>query len=77
MKESPHFAGTPRRVPAQCNSAGSRSQRQAPLPLIQMGQQRGERLPEHHLGLFRHTEILRPQLPHQTRKLLIGGSLGL
>jgi hypothetical protein len=42
---------------------GSRSQRQAPLPLIQMGQQRGERLPEHHLGLFRHAEILRPNYP--------------
>jgi hypothetical protein len=42
---------------------GSRSQRQAPLPLIQMGQQRGERLPEHHLGLFRHAQILRPNYP--------------
>jgi hypothetical protein len=44
---------------------GSRSQRQAPLPLIQMGQQRGERLPEHHLGLVRHAEILRPNYPNR------------
>jgi hypothetical protein len=28
-----------------------------------MGQQRGERLPEHHLGLFRHAEILWPNYP--------------
>jgi hypothetical protein len=42
---------------------GGRSQRQAPLPLIQMGQQRGQRLPEHHLGRFRHAEILRPNYP--------------
>jgi hypothetical protein len=36
----------------------------------------GERLPQHRLGLFRHAEILLPQLPHQIHRLFIGGSLG-